>query len=51
MKDSKQQQREEKPREGKTMPPGQNPKQDDSPSHDEHHDENRTNEYGKEYAS
>jgi hypothetical protein len=27
----------------KTNPPGQNPKADDSPEKDEHHDENREN--------
>jgi hypothetical protein len=26
---------------GKTNPPGQNPRQNDDPSHDEHHDEKR----------
>jgi hypothetical protein len=36
---------------GKTNIPGQNPKQNDSPQHDENNDQNRTNQYGREYAS
>lgn len=36
---------------GKTNVPGQNPKQNDSPSHDEHNDQSRTNQLGQEYAS
>ena len=30
------------PERGKTDVPGQNPKQDDAPDHDVHHDENRS---------
>ncbi|MDX1951790.1 MAG: hypothetical protein SFY81_06375 [Verrucomicrobiota bacterium] len=33
------------PREGKTNLPGQNPRQNDSPDHDEHNDQNRINQY------
>jgi hypothetical protein len=31
------------PARGKTNVPGQNPKQDDAPDHDEHHDDSRQN--------
>ena len=33
------------PARGKTNVPGQNPKQNDAPDHDEHHDESRVNQY------
>ena len=32
---------------GKTDVPGQNPKQNDAPDHDEHHDESRQNPLDK----
>lgn len=35
---------------GRTAVPGQNPKADDSPEHDEYHDENRRNLYDPEVA-
>lgn len=30
---------------------GGNPRQHDDPSHDEHNDQNRTNQFGQDYAS
>ncbi len=40
--------RQPDPARGRTQVKGQNPKADDSPDHDEHHDENRRNLYDPE---
>ncbi|MBA4148868.1 MAG: hypothetical protein H0X66_12200 [Verrucomicrobia bacterium] len=39
-----------KPGKGRTNVPGQNPQQNDSPDHDEHHDESRSNQFDPQTA-